>query len=98
MSDSSYVTTLRQEGSKNKSDKMYRAVITYNEESWITKPKFLVEGVIYETDGGASAEYTKIKQVPESAVVARIKGSWKGKITLKRKGEKVRGPSFRENT
>lgn len=89
MSESSYVSTLRPEDSKNKGEKMYRAIITYGEESWISKPKFLVEGVIYETDGGASAEYTKIKQVPESAVVARLKGSWKGKITIKKKGEKV---------
>lgn len=89
MSESSYVNTLRPENSKNKGEKMYRAIITYGEESWITKPKFLVEGVIYETDGGASAEYTKIKQVPESAVVARLKGTWKGKINIKRKGEKV---------
>lgn len=89
MSESSYVNTLRPENSKSNGEKMYRAIITYGEESWITKPKFLVEGVIYETDGGASAEYTKIKQVPESAVVARLKGNWKGKISIKRKGEKA---------
>lgn len=89
MSESSYVSTERPDGSKNKQDKLYRAIITYGEESWISKPKFLVEGVIYEVDSDASAAYTKIKQVPEAAVVARLKGSWKGKISIKMKGEKV---------
>lgn len=53
-------------------------------QSWISKPKYALEAVIYETDGGASASYEKIKQVPEAMVVARIKGTWRGKITIKR--------------
>ena len=67
-------------------------MITYAEESWITKPRFLVEGVIYEWDGVTDA-YATIKKVPENLVVARIKGTWKGKITIKRKSDKVRAVS-----
>lgn len=57
-------------------------------QSWISKPKFLVEGVVYETDS-STPEYTQVKKVPEAAVVARIKGSWRGKITIKRTNDKV---------
>lgn len=88
MSDHTYISTLRSDTNPNKDEKGYRAIIQYNEESWITKPKFLIEGVVYETSD-SDAEYTKIKQVPETAVVARLKGSWKGRITIKKKGEKT---------
>lgn len=89
MSDSIHITTHRT--SSSSSEKQYRALITYAEESWITKPRFLVEGVIYEWDG-TSEPYPNVKKVPENLVVARIKGTWKGKITIKRKTEKVGFP------
>ena len=91
MSDTTHISTLRPPGSSSSSspgEKQYRAIITYGEESWITKPRFLVEGVIYEWDGVSEA-YPTIKKVPENLVVARIKGTWKGKITIKRKSDKV---------
>lgn len=73
--------------------KQYRAIIVYSEESWITKPRFLTEGVIYEHDGTSATEYPTIKKVPEAAIVARIKGTWRGKITIKRKADKVSAES-----
>jgi len=84
LSDSTFINTLS--ASKGK---VYRAIINYPDESWISKPRFLVEGVIYETDAASSTEYTAIKKVPESAVVARIKGSWRGKITIKKTKDKT---------
>lgn len=87
MSDTTHISTIRSSGSSS-TERQYRALIVYAEESWITKPRFLVEGVIYETDG-SSEPYPNIKKVPEAQVVARIKGTWKGKITIKRKGDKV---------
>jgi hypothetical protein len=57
-------------------------------QSWIGKARFLLEGVVYEYEGGTEAEYAKIKNVPEDKIVARFEGSWRGKITWR----KTRGP------
>jgi hypothetical protein len=51
-------------------------------QSWLGKARYLVDGVVYEYDEGSDGEnYTKAKQVPEDRVVARISGSWRGKLT-----------------
>jgi hypothetical protein len=51
--------------------------------------------VVYEyTIGSGAANYTKIKQVPESAIKGYVEGSWRGKITWKTsKTAKVRTSS-----
>lgn len=66
-----------------------RAIVEYKDESWITKAKYALEGVIYAYGPNDDAdEYTSAKQVPQDKVLATFEGSWKGKITYKRKGDK----------
>ncbi|CDU26317.1 related to OSH6-member of an oxysterol-binding protein family [Sporisorium scitamineum] len=66
-----------------------RAIVEYKDESWITKAKYALEGVIYAYGPNDDAdEYTSAKQVPQDKVLATFEGSWKGKITYKKKGDK----------
>ncbi|WWC86563.1 uncharacterized protein L201_001440 [Kwoniella dendrophila CBS 6074] len=67
-----------------------RAIIDYKDESWIGKPKFLLDGIIYKYTVGNETEesWTKAKQVPADKVVANIEGSWMKEIKYKLKGEK----------
>ena len=61
------------------------------EQSWIGKPRFQLDGVIYRYDvGNADQEaWTRAKQVPADRVVAHIEGVWMKQIKYKLKGEKV---------
>lgn len=84
VSDKVYVTC-RKEGE----GKAYRTIIEYKDESWIGRPKFLLEGVIYQyTPDEESESWSKIKQVPLDKVVANIEGIWRKQIRWRRKGEK----------
>lgn len=76
----------------------YRAIIEYKDESWISKPRFLLEGVVYKYKTGDTAAegYARIKDVPSAQVVGTIDGCWRTKITWKLKGEKVRPRSSRD--
>ncbi|KAJ9479427.1 putative Oxysterol-binding protein-like protein (putative) [Pseudozyma hubeiensis] len=66
-----------------------RAIVEYKDESWISKAKYALEGVIYEYGPNDDPEeYTSAKQVPSDKVLATFEGCWKGKITYKKKGDK----------
>ncbi|GAC97547.1 predicted oxysterol binding protein [Pseudozyma hubeiensis SY62] len=66
-----------------------RAIVEYKDESWISKAKYALEGVIYEYEPNDDPEeYTSAKQVPSDKVLATFEGCWKGKITYKKKGDK----------
>jgi hypothetical protein len=71
-------------------------------QSWITRPRFLVEGVVYESSpneaasdpeadviDGSDKRFTKIKQVPKDRVVGTFEGNWRGEIKWTKKGESV---------
>lgn len=75
-------------------------------QSWITRPRFLVEGVVYESStneaasdpeadqiDGSDRRYTKVKQVPKDRVVGTFEGNWRGEIKWTKKGESVRLPA-----
>ncbi|KAL0575672.1 hypothetical protein V5O48_006304 [Marasmius crinis-equi] len=68
--------------------KHFRTVVEYKEESWLGKPHYLIEGVIHTVSEGDTQheEWTKVKHVPPSRVVAVIDGSWRGLIRWKRVG------------
>lgn len=84
VSDKVYVTC---RGGKDKQH--YRTIVEYKDESWIGRPKFLLEGVIYlYTPGEESENWSRIKQVPLDKVVANIEGVWRKQIKWRRKGEK----------
>ncbi|TFK49294.1 hypothetical protein OE88DRAFT_1809617 [Heliocybe sulcata] len=63
-----------------------RTVLEYKEESWLGKPHYLLEGVIHTyTEGESEVEgWTKVKQVPQSRVLAVIEGSWRGVVRWRR--------------
>ncbi|KAN0065665.1 hypothetical protein ACQY0O_000795 [Thecaphora frezii] len=66
-----------------------RAIVEYKDESWLSKAKYALEGCIYEY--GASddpEEFASVKQVPADRIVATFEGTWRGRITYKRKGDK----------
>ncbi|CAO1628450.1 unnamed protein product [Sympodiomycopsis kandeliae] len=70
-----------------------RSVIEYKDESWLSKAKYALEGVIYEyewQDGQSEEEqdYKTVRDVPSDKVVAHIEGSWRGKIFWRKKGDK----------
>ena len=70
-------------------------MIDYKDESWLGRPRFLLEGVIFRYDPGNETHmsWTKTKQVPSDRVVATFEGNWMKQIKYKLKGEKVsRGP------
>ncbi|RXK35211.1 hypothetical protein M231_07545 [Tremella mesenterica] len=66
-----------------------RALIDYKDESWLGRPRFMLDGIIYRyTPGTEEENWTKPKQVPMEKVVAHIEGTWMKKIRYKLKGEK----------
>ena len=88
--DNLYVTCRGGKSDKDGDDgTRLRAIVEYKDESWITKAKYALEGVIYAYGlNDDPQEYTTAKQVPQDKVLATFEGSWKGKITYKRKGDK----------
>lgn len=53
------------------------------------KAKYALEGVIYEYSPSSSAEeFTSIRDIPTDRIVATFEGTWRGRVTWKRKGEK----------
>ncbi|GAA5995419.1 uncharacterized protein JCM10292_005159 [Rhodotorula paludigena] len=80
--------------------KRLRAIVEYKEESWITRPRFLVEGVVYDSfageadpsgafEAGAADEkrFSRIRQVPKDRVVGTFEGNWRGEIKWRKAGE-----------
>ncbi|KAG6843774.1 hypothetical protein H0H87_000569 [Tephrocybe sp. NHM501043] len=66
----------------------FRTIIEYKEESWLGRAHFLLEGVIHTVHDGDTdyAEWTKVKHVPQSRVVAVFDGNWRGHIRWRRVG------------
>ncbi|KAK5001972.1 hypothetical protein LTR39_006803, partial [Cryomyces antarcticus] len=56
-----------------------KVILNYVEEGWLGKTQNKVEGVIYKCDPEADTR-TRVKDVPEKDVVARVEGCWTDKI------------------
>lgn len=56
-----------------------KVILTYLEEGWLGKAQNKVEGVMFKYDP-ENDDKSKIKDVPEKDVVARIDGCWQDKI------------------
>jgi oxysterol-binding protein-related protein 9/10/11 len=56
-----------------------KAILHYLDEGWIGKSQNIVQGVIYRYDPD-NDKITKLKDIPEKSIVARIEGCWKEKI------------------
>ena len=65
-------------------------------QSWLLKPKYLVEGIIYEyEDEDELEDHIKAKHVPKESIIATLEGNWRGEVVWKKVGDKVgRAPSF----
>ncbi|KAK0541017.1 hypothetical protein OC842_000223 [Tilletia horrida] len=81
LTDAEYVTCRGSEG------KQLRAIVEHKDESWVGKAKYAFEGVVYEYEGDPE-QYKRVKEVPQDKVLATIEGSWKGRITYTKRGEK----------
>ncbi|KAF9003331.1 hypothetical protein BDQ17DRAFT_1356014 [Cyathus striatus] len=66
----------------------FRTIIEYKEESWLGRAHFLVEGVVHTVHEGdmQHEEWTKVKHVPHSRIVAAFDGTWRGHIRWRRVG------------
>lgn len=55
-------------------------------QSWIGKAQFLIEGVIHTYQEGDTEheEWTKVKHVPRSCIVAHLDGSWRSRVRWRR--------------
>lgn len=79
ISEYSYINSLGPWKTRNR----FRTMIHYLEESWIGKPKFALEGIIYETqETDVEGQWTKIKHVPVDRIWCQFQGSWRGKVTF----------------
>ncbi|OLL21861.1 Oxysterol-binding protein-like protein 1 [Neolecta irregularis DAH-3] len=56
-----------------------KTIISYLEEKWIGKPKFQVQGLVFEYDP-SNDDIHKLKNVPADKILAHIHGSWRSKI------------------
>ncbi|KIM69489.1 hypothetical protein SCLCIDRAFT_1207922 [Scleroderma citrinum Foug A] len=72
--------------SGTKKGEQLRAVLEYKEESWIGRAHFLVEGVIHRYQEGETEheQWTKVKHVPQTRVLAHFEGCWRGQIRWRR--------------
>ncbi|KAJ5306609.1 hypothetical protein PENANT_c031G03695 [Penicillium antarcticum] len=64
-----------------------KAILQYMEEGWIGRSQNKMEGVIFRYNKDKDT-VTRIKDVPENDVIARITGSWHGKIYFTLAGSK----------
>ena len=67
-----------------------RTIIAYKDEPWIGKAKCALEGAIFRYDSKSGTKMDNIKDIPESAIVARLEGSWKGKIYITSSGSSTK--------
>ncbi|CAI7668133.1 unnamed protein product [Penicillium bialowiezense] len=64
-----------------------KAILQYMEEGWIGRTQNKMEGVIFRYNADKDT-VTRMKDVPEKDIVARITGSWHGKIYFTPAGSK----------
>jgi len=57
-----------------------KCLLTYVEESWFGKAQNRVHGLVFKYDP-ADDRYTRVKDVPEKEILAKIEGSWQEQIT-----------------
>jgi oxysterol-binding protein-related protein 9/10/11 len=57
-----------------------KCILTYVEESWFGKAQNRVHGLVYRYDP-ADDKYTRVKDVPDKDVLAKIEGCWQEQIT-----------------
>ena len=66
-----------------------KVILHYLEEGWLGKAQNKVIGVIYKCDTNTDKR-TRIKDVPESDVLARLEGGWQDKVYYTLPDSKVR--------
>lgn len=64
-----------------------KAILQYVEEGWISRSRYRLEGVVCRYDPNKD-NITKLQDVPSGAVLARLSGSWHGKIYYTLAGSK----------
>lgn len=74
-----------------------KVILHYQEESWLGKAQNRVVGIIYKYDPNDDS-ITRVKDVPEEDVLARLEGSWQDQVQFTPSGSSVRdfGTSVQE--
>ena len=70
-----------------------KVILHYLEENWLGKTQNKVNGVVYNYDP-ENDNKTRIKDVPEKDVLARLEGCWHDQINYTLQFSKVRYPYF----
>ena len=70
-----------------------KVILHYLEENWVGKTQNKVNGVVYTYDPDKDNK-TRIKDVPEKDILARLDGCWHDQIFYTLQGSKVRSPSY----
>ena len=70
-----------------------KVILHYLEESWLGKTQNKVNGVVYTYDP-ENDNKTRVKDVPEKDVLARLEGCWHDQIFYTLQGSKVNLPLF----
>ena len=78
-----------------------KAILHYLDEGWLGSSKNIVHGVVYRYDPDDD-KYTKLKDVPEKEILAKVEGCWREQIyytipaTAAAKEEANTGPSSKK--
>lgn len=65
-----------------------KVILYYQEESWLGKTQNRVQGVIYNCDP-QNDDRTRLKDVPEKDILARLEGCWTDQVHYTLSGSKV---------
>jgi oxysterol-binding protein-related protein 9/10/11 len=74
-----------------------KVILTYQEEGWLGRAQNKVVGVVYRYDPD-NDKYSRVKDVPDKEVLAKIEGSWQEQIFYWLAGDKKaeKDPSARQ--
>ena len=70
-----------------------KVILHYLEENWLGKTQNKVNGVVYTYDP-ENDNKTRVKDIPDKDVLARLEGCWHDQICYTLQGSKVRHPNF----
>jgi len=70
-----------------------KAILHYLEEGWLGRTQNKVQGVIFRYDPENDTQ-TRIRDVPEKSIIARIEGCWQEQVYFTLANSSVRPPSF----
>lgn len=65
-----------------------KAILHYQEESWLGKTQNRVNGVIYSYDP-ANDNRSRLKEIPEKDILGKVEGCWHDQVNYTLSGSRV---------